>query len=128
MTFDPDVLNKFWNAEYFPEVIEVERQRYPTMDFLIKALGGRTTVEAIPIPFDCVDGFQEAYYGRPEAFLSKEVRKAQSAWGFIPEEEQERIIKRLEDDLQSGAWDKKVSHFRTQPNFTCALRLITAYP
>jgi SAM-dependent methyltransferase len=128
MTFDPDALDNFWNAEYFPEVIEVERQRYPTMDFLINALGGRSVVEAIPIPLDCVDGFQEAYYGRPEAFLSKEVRKAQSAWGFISEDEQERIVKRLEGDLHSGAWDKKFGHFRTQASFTCALRLIVAYP
>ncbi|WCT14816.1 class I SAM-dependent methyltransferase [Mucilaginibacter jinjuensis] len=126
MTFDPDSLGNFWNAEYFPEVIEVERQRYPTIDFLMEAMGGKTLVEAVSVPLNCVDGFQEAYYGRPEAFLSKEVRKAQSAWGFIAEDEQERIVKRLADDLESGAWDAKFGHYRTQPTFTCALRLIIA--
>lgn len=128
MTFDPDALSNFWNAEYFPEVIEVEKQRFPTIEFLIKALGGNCEVQSIPVPLDCVDGFQEAYYGRPEAFLSTAVRKGQSAWGFIPEEEQERIVKRLADDLQSGKWDEKYGHFRMQPEFTCALRLIIANP
>jgi hypothetical protein len=128
MTFDPDSLDNFWYAEYFPEVIDVERQRYPTIIFIVNALGGHCDVQSIPVPFDCADGFQEAFYGRPEAFLSEEVRKAQSAWGFLPDDEQETIVKRLADDLQSGAWDEKYGHFRTQLNFTCALRLIIAYP
>lgn len=128
MTFDPGSLDNFWNALYFPEVIEIERKRYPTIDFLIGALGGRCEVQAIPVPLDCTDGFQEAFYGRPEAFLDKEVRKAQSAWGFLREGEEEKIVDRLRNDLQSGAWDQKFGHFRTQPNFTCALRLVIAYP
>ena len=124
MTFDPDSLNDFWNAEYFPEVIEIERQRYPAIKFLTDALDGKCEVQKIPIPFDCADGFQEAFYGRPEAFLDKKVRQSQSAWGFLPEGEEDKIVKRLEDDLESGEWDRKYGHFRTQPTFTCALRLI----
>lgn len=128
MTFDPEALDNFWNAEYFPEVIDVEKQRYPTISFLADALGGNCEVQSVPIPLNCVDGFQEAYYGRPEAFLDPAVRKGQSAWGFIPEAEQEVIVKRLADDLQSGKWDEKYGHFRTQPEFTCALRLVIANP
>jgi len=128
LSFDPDALEHFWNARYFPEVIEIERQRYPKIGGLTDALGGRCEIQEIPIPFDCVDGFQEAFYGRPEAFLEKEVRKAQSAWGFLKEGEEEIIVQRLADDLASGEWDKKFGHFRTQPSFTCALRLIIAYP
>ena len=128
MTFDPDSLDNFWNAQYFPEVIEIERRRYPKIDVLIDVLGGRCEVQPIPIPFDCVDGFQEAFYGRPEAFLDKEVRKAQSAWGFLPEGEEGKIVDRLRGDLQSGAWDRKFGQFRSQRSFTCALRLVIAYP
>lgn len=128
MTFDPNALDDFWNAQYFPEVIDVERRRYPTMDTLMDALGGRCEIQPIAIPLDCIDGFQEAYYGRPEAFLNPAVRKAQSAWGFIPDEEQLPIVQRLADDLQSGVWDQKYGHFRTQATFTGALRLIIAYP
>ncbi|HRI01343.1 MAG TPA: class I SAM-dependent methyltransferase [Saprospiraceae bacterium] len=128
MTFDPEQLDQFWNAEYFPEVIEVEKGRYPTIELIKNSLGGNCKVIPIPIPLDCKDGFQEAFYGRPEAFLEKEVRLAQSAWGFIPEEKQEEIVKRLQTDLENGNWDKKYGHFRTQPYFTCALRLVVAMP
>jgi SAM-dependent methyltransferase len=128
MTFDPEQLDNFWNADYFPELIEVEKARYPTIDFVKKSLGGNCEVIPIPIPFDCSDGFQEAFYGRPEAFLEKEVRLAQSAWGFLKDGLEEQLVKRLSTDLESGAWDKKYGHYRTEPAFTCALRLIISTP
>lgn len=126
MTFDPEHLNDFWNAEYFPEVIEVEKARYPTIEFITNSLGGNCEVIPVPIPLDCKDGFQEAFYGRPEAFLEKQVRLSQSAWGFIPDEKQEEIVNRLKTDLENGTWDKKYGHFRTQDFFTCALRLVVS--
>jgi SAM-dependent methyltransferase len=128
MTFDPEQLDNFWNADYFPELIEVERARYPTIDFVKKSLGGNCEVVPIPVPVDCSDGFQEAFYGRPEAFLEKEVRLAQSAWGFLKDGLEEELIKRLSTDLESGAWDKKYGHYRTEPTFTCALRLVISTP
>lgn len=128
LTFDPNELDNFWNVDYFPELIAVEKARYPTIDFLKTALGGNCEVIAIPIPIDCVDGFQEAFYGRPEAFLEKEVRLSQSAWGFLPKELEETLVQKLEADLKSGEWDKKYGHFRSQSNFTCALRLLISTP
>ncbi len=124
MTFDPDELDNFWNVNYFPELIAVEKARYPSIASITKSLGGNCDVIAIPIPLDCVDGFQEAFYGRPEAFLQKEVRQSQSAWGFLPEGLEDKLVKALETDLKSGAWDEKYGHYRTESNFTCALRLI----
>jgi hypothetical protein len=124
MTFDGDALHTFWNAGYFPEVVAMEKRRYPPIDWITEILGGHCEVQSIPIPLDCVDGFQEAFYGRPEAFLDKEVRKAQSAWGFLSEEQQEILVARLAADLQSGNWDKKFGYLRSQPYFTGALRLI----
>ena len=128
MTFDPNALDNFWNAHYFPELIEVEKARYPTIDFIQKSLGGNCELIPIPVPLDCIDGFQEAFYGRPEAFLKKEVRASQSAWGFLPAGVEDKMVKALEDDLKSGEWDKKYGHFRSEPTFTCALRLIISRP
>jgi SAM-dependent methyltransferase len=124
MSFDPDELHNFWNVNYFPQLIEVEKARYPSIDFIKRSLGGNCEVVAIPIPLDCVDGFQEAFYGRPEAFLEKEVRLSQSAWGFLPAGLEEKYVKALAADLSSGEWDKKYGHYRSTPTFTCALRLI----
>ena len=58
--------------------------------------------------------------------MEKEVRLSQSAWSFLDEATENRLVKALADDLQSGNWDKKYGHFRTQATFTCALRLIIA--
>lgn len=124
MTFNPSALDRFWNANYFPELIEVEKVRFPSIELIINTLGEKCEVIEIPIPLNCVDGFQEAFYGRSEAFLEKEVRLSQSAWGFLSEEVENRLVKTLMDDLESGEWDKKHGHFRTQPYFTGALRLI----
>jgi SAM-dependent methyltransferase len=128
MTFDPDSLHLFWNAHYFPELIAIERARYPPIDTIVNALGGSCEVVAVPVPLDCTDGFQEAFYGRPEAFLKKEVRQAQSAWGFLRPGLEDEYVRSLGADLASGAWDRRYGHFRTQPFFTCALRLVIARP
>lgn len=128
LTFDPDALDQFWNVHYFPELIEVERARYPAVKLITDALGGQSTVLDIAIPLDCCDGFQEAFYGRPEAFLDKEVRQAQSAWGFLAPGLEDILVARLAAALRSGDWDKKYGHFRTQASFTGALRLVIARP
>jgi SAM-dependent methyltransferase len=126
MSFDPAALDDFWMAAYAPELINVEKQRYPSIEFLTSVLGSHCEVQKIPVTLSCTDGFQEAFYGRPEAFLQKTVRQSQSAWGFLSEEVEQAIVKRLSDDLASGAWDRKYGHLRTQPSMTCALRLVIA--
>lgn len=126
LTFDPHALDSFWNVHYFPAVVEAERHRYPTLDFITHCLGKKNVIQAIPVPFDCTDGFQEAFYGRPEAFLNKDIRSAQSAWGFISDELEEHYVKNFAAELKSGAWDEKYGELRKTKTFTGALRLITA--
>jgi len=97
----------------------LELQRVAREKVIItETLGGNCAVWPIPVPLNCVDGFQEAYYGRPEAFLDEKVRYGQSAWRFIPADRQAAIVKRLEDDLASGEWDRKYGVYRSQPTFT----------
>jgi SAM-dependent methyltransferase len=128
LTFDSDALDRFWLAAYAPELIAVERRRYPAIDLICATLGGRTAVRSVPIPIDCLDGFTEAFYARPERMLDPEVRRAQSAWGFVPAEAQERFSRELAADLQSGRWDERYGHLRTQPFFDGSLRLIVSKP
>ena len=128
LTFDGDALDRYWLADYAPELIAVERGRYPAIATICKMLGGKTDVQAIPIPIDCFDGFTEAFYARPERFLDPSVRRSQSAWGFVADETQERFIKTLGDDLQSGAWDERYGKWRKQPHFEGSLRLIVSHP
>ncbi len=128
LTFDPDALDALWLAEYSPELYEAERARYPAMDELSAVLGPGTTIEPVPVPFDCVDGFTEAFYGRPEAFLDPAVRGSQSAWSFVDDADEDRAVAKLADDLASGRWDARHGHLRTEPEFVGALRLVVSRP
>ncbi|MFD9428522.1 MULTISPECIES: hypothetical protein [unclassified Streptomyces] len=49
-----------------------------------------TSFRTVPIPLDCTDGFDEAYYGRPEMLLDPAARQACSAWSFVDDEVRER--------------------------------------
>jgi SAM-dependent methyltransferase len=128
LTFDGAALDRFWLADYAPELIAVDRRRYPSIAHIQDVLGGRSDVTPIPVPADCVDGFTEAYYARPERFLDPAVRRSQSAWGFIDAAITERAVQSLRTDLETGEWERRYGAFRTQPHFVGSLRLITAYP
>jgi SAM-dependent methyltransferase len=128
MTFDGDALDRLWLAQYAPELMTAERRRYPAIDAIEAVLGGSIMITPVPIPLDCQDGFTEAYFGRPEAFLDPGVRAAQSAWGFIEPAVADQAVARLRADLESGEWDRRFGALRTQPEFIGALRLIVAHP
>jgi SAM-dependent methyltransferase len=128
LTFDGDALDLLWLARYAPRLIAAERRRYPPVEAIAALIGTRNEVSAVPVPIDCVDGFTEAFYARPEAFLDPRVRAAQSAWGFIDEADQQEAVTRLAADLQSGAWDAHYGSLRTQPEFVGSLRLIVGHP
>jgi len=92
------------------------------------ALGGRTRIEAIPTPGDCLDGFVEAFWRRPEALLDPEVRSAQSGWTLLPPGAEERIVARLAADLASGAWDAEHGHLRGLAQLAGSVRLVVSAP
>ena len=71
LTFDGDALDRFWLKHYVPELLAAERARSPAIARIVDALGGRADVVTVPIPIDCVDGFSDAFYARPEAFLDE---------------------------------------------------------
>lgn len=128
LTFDAVALGRFWLADYVPELIEAERRRYQPLDWIAVQLGGTTEIRAVPVPIDCCDGFTEAFYARPEAFLDEGLRRAQSAWGFVGEAVEARAIARLRADLHDGTWHERYGHLLEQPTFSGSLRLIVDTP
>jgi SAM-dependent methyltransferase len=124
LTFDPDTLDRLWLMEYAPKLLAAETSRYPTVRALVSALGPTASVHEVPVPFDCVDGFTEAYYGRPEAFLDPSVRRSQSAWSLLDPAVKEAAVGALAADLASGRWDERHGALRSQPSFLGALRLV----
>jgi hypothetical protein len=128
LSFDGWALEGFWLHDYCPEVLEVDRGRYPDLDRMAEAIGPRTEVEVVPVPLDCADGFAEAFYGRPERLLDPSVRAAQSGWARLEPGMEEQMVEQLTADLASGAWDERYGHLRTQPTFESSLRLLVGHP
>lgn len=126
LTIDGPALSEFWLNEYVPEVLEVERRRFPAIEHVASVLGGDVEVQDVPIPIDCTDGFGEAYYARPEAFLELPVREAQSGWALADQQAVERGLGLLADALASGAWDARHGHLRTQPELRGAMRTLVS--
>ena len=124
LTCDPDLVRDFWLYRYAPEVLDTEARRYPAVADLRAALGGTTTVTAVPIPADCTDGFNEAYFARPEMLLDPGARQACSAWSFVPESVHERFAAALRRDLDSGAWDSRHGHLRERPAYEGSLVVV----
>lgn len=131
LTIDAPALQRFWLADYFPEVIALDQARFPTIDRVADVLAvsrAEVRVGVVPVPVDCVDGFGEAFYARPEAFLSPQVRAATSGFLLADQASVQRGLRRLEDDLTSGTWDRAHGHLREQAEYHGAMRLITAVP
>jgi SAM-dependent methyltransferase len=117
-----------WQQEFLREGLDSERPRFPAIEDIASALGGRTRVERIPTPGDCVDGFFEAFWRRPEALLDPGIRSAQSMWRLLDPGVEERIVERLAAALSSRAWDAEHGHLRGQDSFEGALRLVISEP
>jgi SAM-dependent methyltransferase len=102
---DPDL---FWlNRDYLPEVADLVTGR-PSLTDLARELGAR--VDPVPIPWDCADGFYEAYWRRPEAYLDEQVRRGMSIWARVGPAAEQRAVHDLRADLTSGRWTERNRH------------------
>jgi SAM-dependent methyltransferase len=126
LTCDPQEVQNFWLNDYAPEVLATEARRYPPLDSIAAGLGGAAQVIPVPIPLDCLDGFNEAYYGRPERLLEDGARQACSAWSFVDQRVVDRFQRHLAGDLHDGTWDKSHAHLRTQPVYEGSLKLVVS--
>jgi hypothetical protein len=128
LTCDPAKVRDFWLYDYAPLVLDTEAGRYPSLDDITAALGGQTEIISVPVPADCVDGFNEAYYARPERLLDPAARRSCSAWSFVDPDLELQYTERLRRDLDSGAWDERYGRLRRQPFLDGSLVLVRALP
>jgi SAM-dependent methyltransferase len=98
-------LHRFWlTRDYLPEFADLLIGR-PSLTELARAIGAR--IEPVLIPWDCADGFFEAYWRRPEAYLDENVRRGVSGWARVGPEVEQRAVRSLGDDLASGRWAER---------------------
>jgi SAM-dependent methyltransferase len=129
LTFDPEHVQDFWLNDYIPELTDADHIRMPRISYLVAAFGShgfKAESQPVILHADCIDGFTEAYFARPEMFLDEAVRRAQSAWGFVPPGAEERAITALRADLASGEWERKYGHHRKMATYGSSLRVVVA--
>jgi SAM-dependent methyltransferase len=101
-TFDYQALSQFWlTRDYLPELADL-LAGHPSLADQAQAIGAR--IEPVLIPWDCADGFPEAYWRRPEAYLNPDVRRGMSIWARLGSEVEKRAVRSIRDDLSSGRW------------------------
>jgi SAM-dependent methyltransferase len=104
-TSDAGWLRRFWlTRDYLPEVADLLVGR-PSVIELASVIGART--EPVLIPWDCADGFFEAYWRRPEAYLHDHVRRGISVWAKVGPGTEQRVVRSLRNDLASGRWAER---------------------
>jgi SAM-dependent methyltransferase len=123
-TSDAGWLHRFWlTRDYLPEVGELLVGR-PSLAEHADAIGAR--VEPVPIPWDCADGFFEAYWRQPEAYLDERVRRGMSVWSRVGPDAEQRAVRDLGADLASGRWAERNRDLVTLDTAELGLRLLVA--
>lgn len=124
LTWDPDYAEAFWlSADYLPAFAERNRAIFSPISVVTAALGN-ARIETVRIAADCTDGFLCAYWRRPEAFLDDEVREAISTFQEVPWRSVQDGLRRLEDDLASGAFWTRYAELRSLTSLDLGYRLV----
>jgi len=113
---------RFWlTRDYLPEITA---SRVGLATTLARAIGAR--LEPVLVPWDCADGFFEAYWRRPEAYLDENVRRGISLWAGVGAAAEERAVRSLREDLASGHWANRNHDLLDLDAAELGLRLLIA--
>jgi len=119
-THDPDA-SFGWLDDYFPGLAG---ERYPRLAEFAEL--GSVTVEPVPIPADCTDGFTAAYWRRPEAYLDEAVRANMSTFALLDARVVADGATRLASDLADRSWRRRYASFLALPEADVGYRLVVA--
>jgi len=125
---DPHAVPSWWLHHYFPATARLEASRETPLGQVRQMLGGRLDVIPVPIPADCIDGFNAAYWRRPHAYLDPEVWRPMSALALIPDADRADGMRRLQADLDSGEWDRRWDHLLALDELDLGYRVVVARP
>ena len=126
LTWDSAATEYYWLIhDYVPELFAFDAARFPKIDELTARFRSARIIE-MPIPYDCTDGFQGAYWRRPEAYLDDRVKRGISSFQQIPPRALAKGLARLRADLESGLWAKRYADLLDQETIDLGYRVIVA--
>jgi SAM-dependent methyltransferase len=125
-TWDPGFERKLWvTTDYVPAIDALETSRFTPLNILVDALEAHTVVP-FEIPHDFTDGFQAAFWRRPEMYLDPEVRAASSTFASLPPEVVDPGIEQLRTDLETGKWKETYQELLTLDRIDFGHRIVIA--
>jgi SAM-dependent methyltransferase len=128
VTYEAAVARRMWLMDYLPEVAELDARIFPAVEVVCGWLGGRTRAEVVPIARDTPDWTLGSFWAHPERVLDPAARAATSGFARMPEHVVDRVVRAVEADLASGAWDERHGALRDLPAYDAGMRLIVAEP
>jgi SAM-dependent methyltransferase len=124
LTFDPVAHSDFWLfRDYVPEVNTLASNQVLAPHAVAEVLGAQH-VEPVLVPSDCIDGFNWAFWRRPEEYLDPEVRACMSGLALLPDDLVSRRMDRLRTDIADGTWHARYGHLLHQDAIDGGLRLV----
>jgi len=123
-TWDRTTVADLWLVDYLPGFRRLASGGMDVAE-VAERLGG-ATVEPVPIPHDCKDGFLHAFWRRPEAYLDPRVRAGISVFARLDPGAVAEAMERLRADLASGAWARRNAAILTREQLDVGYRLICA--
>lgn len=127
---DPGLADLFWlTRDYltsFYDLIPIPFKQSGAWQASLEAALGPVTIQALPVPHDCRDGFYQAYWRRPDAYLSALVRANISVFHRLDPADVRHAVQRLEADLASGVWARANAHLLNQGELDVGLRIAVA--
>jgi hypothetical protein len=124
VVFTCETTGRRWRGRFRDYLHEVAASRVGLATRLAGAIGAR--MEPVLVPWDCADGFFEAYWRRPEAYLDERIRRGVSVWGGVGPDAEQRAVRSLADDLASGRWAERNGDLLGLDEAELGLRLLVA--
>jgi SAM-dependent methyltransferase len=115
----------WWLHDYFPAVRRLVAGRTYPPERISEVLGNVSAIP-VPIPADCADGFEAAYWRRPQAILDPAIWRATSALSLISDTERASGMSRLSADLRNGDWERRYGHLLGRGELDLGYRVIVA--
>jgi SAM-dependent methyltransferase len=129
LTCDPEVSGAMWlMADYLPEVADLDRRIFPSIEQLSAWLGGKIQVQAVPVPYDTCDWMLMSFWAHPERVLDQAARNATSGFARMDPGVIDRVVAAVRRDLDDGTWDARHGHLRELTAYDAGLRLVINIP
>ncbi|HLK00757.1 MAG TPA: class I SAM-dependent methyltransferase [Streptosporangiaceae bacterium] len=123
--FVRELNTSWWLHDYFPAMRGLVGGRVVPPETYAAVLGPGEVIP-VPIPADCTDGFEAAYWRRPEAVLDPARWQASSAFTMIGDADRAEGMARLAADLDSREWHRRYGHLLDLDELDLGYRILIA--